>query len=204
MIAIIDRWAAASNGKQEKICFSDTRCGVSWPTSEYPGYYCVLGLLHWGMPGEKGSLRLLGEGERELLGDLIEALIREAEGLRFSKIYADGQSAEGRGMWFSAEKMIRGRRDRQQLRLRQASFAGDFDLGVDLVRTWGQNGALVIPEGSILHRYMLNPIPEGIQEGVIRSLYPVNALRYVARSFENDPFRQRQESSPPLPPGAWT
>jgi len=74
------------DGKPEKVSFSCIRCGVSWPIAEYPGYFCVLGLLDGVKPGDPGSLLFLREGEKGLLEELIEAVINDAKDLRFSDI----------------------------------------------------------------------------------------------------------------------
>src|SRR3974390_102797 len=95
------------DGTQKEICFSCIRCGGSWPIDEYPGYYCVLGLLNGAKVGEPGSLLFLREGENELLGDQTEALIQMAGDLRLSEIFTDAQSPEWAGMSASALKMIR-------------------------------------------------------------------------------------------------
>jgi hypothetical protein len=182
------------DGKQKEICFSCIRCGISWPISDYPGYYCILGLLNEAKPGESGSLLFLREGENDLLGDLTEGVIQEARGLRFSEIFTDRVSPEWQGMSVSFINSIRKNYNLQYLRLRHIPFADDFHLGRDLIRKWGKNGALKIPEDSILYQHMINPSPERIPESTKHSLYPINALRYVAMAFEKIPFRSHQES----------
>jgi len=185
------------DGKPEKISFSCIRCGVSWPIFEYPGYFCVLGLLTGAKPGDPDSLLLLREGEKELLGDLTEALINEARDLRFSEIFTDRMKPEFQGMGISFIKSIHKISNLRDLRLRHAPFADDFHLGRDLIRNWGKNGALKIPEDSFLYKNMINPAPEK-PEAKGFQLYPINALRYVAMAFEKTPpFRQQENDLSP-------
>jgi len=192
------------DGKQERISFSLIRCGVSWPIAEYPGYYCVLGLLYGAKAGEPGALLLLREGEKELLGELTEAIINEARDLRFSEIFTDRMRPEFQGMGISFIKSIRKIGNLRDLRLRHAPFAEDFHLGRDLIRKWGKDGALKIPEDSILYKSMINPAPERIPEAKGFHLYPINALRYVALSFGKVPTLRQQESDPPPFHLCWT
>ena len=192
------------DGKQKKSCFSCIRCGISFPISDYPGYYCILGLLDGAKVGEPGSFLFLAEGEYDLLVDLTEAVIHQARDLLFSEIFTDGESPEWKGMSVSFINSIRKINNRQNLRLRGVPFADDFHLGRDLIRKWGKNGALKIPEDSILHQHLVNPIPEGIPESTKHSLYPINALRYVAMAFEKIPFRRHQESGPKVSNLGWT
>ena len=192
------------DGKQKEIFFSGIRCGISFPISDYPGYYCILGLLNGAKPGEPGSLLFLREGENDLLGDLTEAVIHEARVLRFSEIFTDRVSPEWQGMSVSFINSIRKNNNPQYLRLRHVPFADDFHLGRDLIRKWGKNGALKIPEDSILYQHMVNPSPERIPESTKHSLYPINALRYVAMAFEKIPFRRHQESRSNVSNLGWT
>lgn len=192
------------DGKQEKISFGLIRCGVSWPIGEYPGYYCVLGLLYGAKAGESGALLLIREGEKELLGELTETIINEARDLRFSEIFTDRLRPEFQGMGISFIKSIRNIGNLRDLRLRHAPFAEDFQLGRDLIRKWGKDGALKIPEDSILYKSMINPAPETVSGGKGFHLYPINALRYVALSFEKIPPLRQQESDPPPSRLSWT
>ena len=197
------------DGKQKEICFSCIRCGVSWKIAGYSGYYCVLGLLNGAKVGDPGSLLFLREGEKDLLEDLTKAMINEAEVLRFSEIFTDGESPEWHGMNISAGKLIhennnRKNSNRQYLRLLPAPFAKDFHLGRDLIRTWGRNGALKIPKDSILYEQIIKPDDEKSTEGPKHELYRVNALRYVAMAFEKSPVRKPQESKPGPPREGWT
>ena len=190
------------DGKQKKSCFSCIRCGISFPISDYPGYYCILGLLDGAKVGEPGSFLFLAEGEYDLLVDLTEAVIHQARDLLFSEIFTDGKSPEWKGMSVSFINSIRKINNRQNLRLRGVPFAGDFPLGRQLIRGWGKNGALKIPEDSILHQQ--NTGLERIPEGPKHELYRVNALLYVAMAFEKIPFRRHQESGPKVSNLGWT
>ena len=192
------------DGKQKEICFSCIRCGVSWKIAGYSGYYCVLGLLYGAKAGEPGALLLLREGEKELLGELTEAIINEARDLRFSEIFTDRMRPEFQGMGISFIKSIRKIGNLRDLRLRHAPFAEDFHLGRDLIRKWGKDGALKIPEDSILYKSMINPAPERVPEAKGFHLYPINALRYVALSFGKVPTLRQQESDPPPFHLCWT
>ncbi len=189
--------------KIREICFSCIRCGVSWPIAGYPGYYCIFGLSNGAKAGEPGSLLLLGEGERELLAELIDAVIEEARCSGFSEIFTDVLSPEWHGMNASAGKMLRENGKRLHLLLRHAPFADDFHLGRDLIRKWGKNGALKIPEDSNLYKHMINPSSERIPEGKKYSFYSINALRYVVMAFEKIPFRRHKESVPHVSYASW-
>ena len=187
----------SEDGKIAEICFSCIRGGITWPILDYPGYYCVFGLLNGAKPGDPSSLLFLREGEKSLLEELTEAVINDAKDLRFSDIFTDQMKPEFQGMGNSFIKSIRKIRNLRDLRLRHVPFAEDFHLGRDLIRRWGKNGALKIPEDSILYKSMVNPAPEKNLPGEDPSLYPVNALRYVALAFEKiRPFGKQLGDAP--------
>ena len=107
-------------------------------------------------------------------------------------------------MGVSFKKSIRKIRNLRDLRLRHVPFAEDFHLGRDLIRRWGKNGALKIPEDSILYKSMINPAPEKYLASEEPSLYPINALRYVALAFEKIKPFGKHESDDPRSISGWT
>ena len=81
-------------GKQREISFDRIRCGISWPLGNYPGYFCVVGLLSGAKPGQMDSLIFLMEGEEEVADDLLRKVINAAKDLRFSEFFTDCRKPE--------------------------------------------------------------------------------------------------------------
>lgn len=181
-------------GKQREIAFSRIRCGISWPLGNWPGYFCMVGLLNAAQIGAPGSLLFLKETEEELAEELLNQLMNTAKDLRVSEIFTDRRKPEWMGFGSAMAKQMRslGLRD---IRLQHVAFAENFTFGRDLIRKWGKSGALKIPEDSIIYAQLMGKEPPVFGENQQDQFYAVNALRYVATSFTQVPIR-REEAQP--------
>jgi len=78
--------------------------------------------------------------------------------------------------------------------------------GVSLIKQWKKEGALVIPEGTILHNQLREMKSEDLKSNPEDSFCAINGLRYVIGAFETYPIysSERREPSPPADFEAWT
>jgi hypothetical protein len=180
-------------GKQRELLFSGIRCGISWPTDNCPGYFCVLGLLNAAKPGDPGSFLFLMEGEEEVGDVLAEKCINVAKDLHFFEFFTDRRKSEWMGFGANMDRVLRSHLG--GLKLSHVLFAENFTLGRDLIKRWGKNGALKIPDDSIVHAQLVGKEPQNITGPQENQLYAINALRYVALAFDKIPIRKERDTS---------
>lgn len=179
--------------KQREVLFSGIRCGISWPTDNFPGYFCVLGLLNAAKPGDPGSFLFLMEGEEEVGSALVEKCINVAKDLRFSEFFTDCRKPGWMGFIDDMNRALRPHRG--YMRLSHVMLAENFSYGRDLIKKWGRNGALKIPDDSVVHAQLVGKEPQNITGPQEDQFYAINALRYVALAFDKIAIRKERDPS---------
>ena len=184
---IITHILDAGNSENETVRYSDVRTGLSWPTAESPGYYCILGEEYHednkyeGMKS-KGNLKLLSEHESPgiSLDELFAKLTDDTSLLRCSRIFTD-MSDEYDGYVESFREFVIGIKHSGYLH--PAPYADNFLLGVSWIQDWTKSGKLSIPEKTIVRSQLKHITKSDLADSPEVDFYAINALRYVVAAF---------------------
>ena len=161
------------------------RAGVSWPSPNSPGYYCILGLKDEPTLTEKKPLVLLAEGQSELMEKFFERLSITANRLFCNRIFANLE--HNKGFQDSLYKFVR-QRKLFGIRPWDSSEFEDFHHGTSLIKQYKRHNALIISENTILLRQIQSMTPDDVREKFEERFYAVAALCRVLGSFEAWPW----------------
>jgi hypothetical protein len=173
----------------EKIIrYADIRAGLSWPTEEAPGYYCILGeryedFLRFEGIERRGELRLLAEYQYEgvSLSDLFARLTDDLAMLECQSIYTDTEEpflGHVETFW-----EFRSKTGAKMGNLTQAPYAANWLLGVSWIQDWIRSRLLSIPETSAAYSQLKSIAKSDLAESPENRFFAVNALRYVVGAF---------------------
>jgi hypothetical protein len=182
---LIFQYSKEPGSMQRVDTYLTTRAGISWPSPNSPGYYCILGLKDESTLTEKRPLVLLAEGEDELMEKFFERLSVTANRLFCNRIFANLE--HNKGFEDSLFKFVR-QRKLEGIRPWDSSEFEDFDHGVSLIRQYKRNNALIISEKSILLTQIQSMTPDDLSEKFESRFYAVAALCRVLGSFEAYPW----------------
>jgi len=162
-----------------------TRAGISWPTPQSPGYYCILGLKDEPTLTEKNPLVLLAEGQDELMEKFFERLSITANRLFCNRIFANLE--QNKGFEDSLYKFVR-QRKLEGIRPWDSSEFEDFHHGTSLIKQYKRHNALIISGNTVLLKQIQSMEPDDVREKFEARFYAVAALCRVLGSFEAWPW----------------
>jgi len=175
-------------GKPPRIdTYLTMRGGISWPSANSSGYYCIFGLKKEPTLTDKKPLVLLAEGQHHPLEKFFERLTLNANRLYCKRLFANVEN--NKGFEESLLKFVRERKI-DNIRPWDSSQFEDLQHGVALVSQYKTDGALEIPENTTLGEQVRNMTPEDLREKPEERFYAVMALIRVLGSFEHYPWRK--------------
>jgi hypothetical protein len=176
-------------GKPHRVdSYFQTRAGLSWPTANSPGYFCIFGLENNpALTTDERPLVLLAENESHLLGKFFERLTINAKRLFCEWLFANME--DNQGFVNSFRKFIRERKI-NGLRLRDSAEFEDFEHNIALIRQRRIDGVLSIPKDTILGKQIRSMTPDDLKDKPEERFYAVMALSRVLGSFEAFPWKK--------------
>ena len=185
--------------------YKGVRCGLSWPTPVSPGYFCLVGQMSSSNSTGRFPLRLLKEGQDQILGPLFQKMGDDLGIFSGREVYSD-LSERFRSYVTAFAIYLRTERGGQSIRLKAAPFYQSFTHGVSLIKEWMKDEGLVIPKDTTVYTQLREIKTEDLKGNPEDVFYAINGLRYVIGAFETS------LSSPPVRrpvptevlPGAWT
>lgn len=166
--------------------FLTVRIGISWPTSETPGYFCAMALEDKTNLSGKKPLKLLAEREHPLMQKFFERLVINAKKLHCERLFANLEHNER--FENSLREFVRERKF-EGIRLFDSHEFEDFQYSEALIHQWKKDGALYIPDGTILKRQIQSMKIDDLKD-IEKKFYAVAALCRVLASFEFYPWRK--------------
>jgi len=161
------------------------RCGIVWPTSEAPGYFCTIGRRPDYNDQHKKPLVLLTEGEYELPKDLIQAISGQVTVMKCKAFYTD---VNERTVVFIDDLETYLSRFHPGSTTIDAPYLRDWIMGVLSVQQWMHDKSLEFIENSLMLKQIKGMVhPDDKDEANRGRLYAVDALRTVLGSFELQP-----------------
>jgi len=157
------------------------RGGISWPSANSPGYYCIFGLKKESNLNDKKPLVYIVEGEHHPMEKFFEELTIDAK--HCDKLFANN---ENKGFEDSLRKFVRERKI-DNISLLDSSKFEDFQHGAALISQLKTDHALRIPENTILGKQVTTMTPEDLRDKPEERFYAVMALIRVLESFEHYP-----------------
>jgi hypothetical protein len=188
---IITHAIAGDGSSREEHQYVTIRGGLGWPSKGAPGYYVILGQIHGGISRfatgkhQKKPLRFLAEFESSNLGEFFRRLVEDTALFLCQSYYTD-KSELWRGYEESLSSYCRGNQIAVIPSLDGAVFVENFQYGANLIKEWLMDGALLIPQTSILYSQLFEG---GIKESdfgdvnIAVQFYAINALRYAVTAF---------------------
>jgi len=185
--------------------YRGVRCGLSWPTPVSPGYYCLVGQISTSNSMGKYPLRVLREGEDQILGPLFQKMGDDLGIFSGREVYSD-LSERFRSYVTAIAHYLKSERGAQGIRLKFAPFYQSFTHGVSLIKEWIKDEGLTIPKGTTVYTQLREIKTEDLKGNPEDVFYAINGLRYVIGAFEtslSSPTIRRPVPTEVLP-GAWT
>ena len=185
--------------------YRGVRCGLSWPTPVSPGYYCLVGQYSNSNSLGKYPLRLLKEGQDQILGSLFQKMGDDLGIFSGREIYSD-LSERFRSYMIAFAHYLKSERGSQGIRLKFAPFYQSFIHGVSLIKEWVKDEVLAIPKGTTVHTQLREIKTDDLKGNPEDVFYAINGLRYVIGAFETSlPSPSIRRPAPTdILPGAWT
>ena len=195
------------DGELTKEHFRGVRCGLTWPTTATPGFYCLVGQFSRSLPNGRYPLRILKEGHEHVLNVLFRNLFDDLGQFGAYEIFGDLTSKYQSYILDFNQHYVS--RKLQDVKLTPAPFYQSFSHGVYVIRSWIKDEALHIPSGTISRDQLKMIKEEDLKGDVEDRFFGINALRFVVSAYEVSPVypsppARRTTSSKVLPPGAWT
>ncbi len=181
------------------------RCGLSWPTPVSPGYYCLVGQYSKSDSFGKYPLRLLKEGQDQILRQLFQKMGDDLGIFYGREIYSD-LSERFRSYVIAFAHYLKNERGSQGIRLKSAPFYQSFTHGVSLIKEWVKDKGLKIPQESTIYTQLREIKSDDLKGNPEDIFHAINGLRYVIGAFETSlpsPSIRRPVQTGILP-GAWT
>ncbi len=185
--------------------YRGVRVGLSWPTPVSPGYYCLVGQYLKSDSFGKYPLRLLKEGQDQILGPLFQRMVDDLGIFSGREIYSD-LSERFRSYVTAFALYLKSERGTQSIRLKLAPFYQSFTHGVSLIKEWVKDQGLTIPKETIVYTQLREIKSDDLKGNPEDIFYAINGLRYVIGAFEtslaSSPIRRSVSTG--ILPGAWT
>lgn len=162
------------------------RGGLLWPAEESPGYLCILGQRPKYNKARRKPLVLLAEHQVDLPKQMIEAIAEEVRRLLCRSFYVDYNERNLNYQDTLEQYLKRFNYGKVDV---SPPYLKDWITGCLSIDQWGTDGALKIPEGSILREQIENHTFEDRKESRRGPFYAMDALRCVLGSFEQEPAR---------------
>ncbi|MFB3886323.1 MAG: hypothetical protein ACE144_13955 [Thermodesulfobacteriota bacterium] len=192
--------------KKENLSLRGVRVGLSWPASNAPGFFVLVGQSAKKDITGQHPLHLLKEGQEQIPSALYERLADEMGAFFAEGIYTD-MSERFQGYLLDFSTFRRQERQRQRLFLKRAPFYQDFSHGLRTIQGWVKKKGIHVPKGSVTYEQLKTITSEDLRQNPEERFFAINALRYVVGAFEvsniiPQPLREREISSPSV--GAYT
>jgi len=187
-------------GEKKVFHLDRTVGGVSWPTADSPGYYCILGRdpgLHEKI---KKRLILLSEDEAKLPNELYKKIAGAAQKLLCRQFYAD-LNEQSRDFYSAfSEYMVKG--DLRQISIDKPILT-NWNTSILTMQQWKKDDALEISE-SILRTQLGKMGPEDRKDARKPFLHAVDGLRCALGEFvQSNSFTVRVPTDIPPDPYYW-
>jgi len=174
------------------------RGGITWPSINAPGYYCIFGLKDEPTLTDKYPLELLAEGDAQLPEKFAEKVVLSAKRLHCEKLFVDLRD-ENKGHEDSLYNFVR-KHKIEGIRLSDSSEFDDPERGSLLIKQWHHDKALVIKEGTILSEQLKKMERDSLKD---ERFYAVMALIRVLASFEFYPWHKPSRRAPSIGFSSW-
>lgn len=163
------------------------RCGLSWPTSESPAYYCILAeeyVKDYGNGKRRGKLVLLAEYDHEALNidSFFQRMTDDLSLFNCSSICTnldDYPDYAQLFMEYTNDNKVNGD-------LCHAPYADNFTLGIGLITDWGKSGLIELSPEAVASQQINSIARQHLADAPDRDFYAVNALRYVIGYFQKN------------------
>ena len=166
-------------GKLQRVdTYSITCAGLSWPSGNSQGYYCIFGLKKESTTRGKKPLVLLAEGQHHPMEKFFEKLTFYANRLYCERLFANNENEKFED---SLRKFVR---ERKIDNIRLFDSSEDFQHGTTLISQRKTDHALEIPENTILREQVRIMTPEDLKDKPEERFYAVMALCRVLSFFE--------------------
>jgi hypothetical protein len=176
------------DGARQVFHCRDIRGAMVWPTLTSPAYFCIFAQQTDLNVQGKLPLVLLSEGEGALPHKFFSELIEQARQFWCRQFYVDFQK-ENREVINLFNDMCRYSRV-NSIELKRAAFGSNFTFGLGLARQWAADGALEIPDGSIMRGQLSAISAEDLtQQGIEERFYALSGLFYIVGSVEKSPWQ---------------
>jgi hypothetical protein len=177
-------------GKPPKIeTYLTVRGGISWPSIDSPGYFCLLGMKDEHTLTERKPLELLTEGKASLIDKFSEKLSLSATRWCCDPLIAD--CSEGnKGFQDSLDRFVRDRKVKDIRLWDSSEFSMSIKYSVGLIRQWREDNALCIPKGTILNEQLTTVTTNTPERELEKMYFAIMALCRVLASFEVYPWRK--------------
>jgi hypothetical protein len=162
--------------------------GISWPSINSPGYYCIFGRKSCVNANLKKPLHFLAEREGALTRDLCEGLQRDIREFFCFRLYVNVDEGSY-GHYNEFIRLMEPLMDRVEL---LSADISDWNLGILQIQRYTRDDALQqIPKDSILYNQLGRITKSDDQERERAKFYAVSALINVIGSFDVQPFLGR-------------
>jgi hypothetical protein len=176
------------DGARQVFHCRDIRGSMVWPTLTSPAYFCIFAQQNDLNVHGKLPLVLLSEGQDTLPHKFFQEMIAKAKQYRCRQFYVDFQK-ENREVINLFNDICRYSRV-TFIALKRAPFGSNFSLGLGLTRQWAADGALEIPDGSIMRSQLSAISAEDLtQQGIEERFYALRTLFYIIGSVEKSPWQ---------------
>jgi hypothetical protein len=174
------------NGVKTVYHCRDIRGGMVWPTLNAPAYFCIFAQQTELNVKGRLPLVLLAEGENTLPHTFFRDLIAKGKEYCCRHFYVDF-TKENRELTVLFNDICRYNRVKY-IELIRAPYTKNFSFGLGLAQEWAADGALEVPDGTILRGQMSEISAEHLDASVEERFYAINALRYIIASVERSPW----------------
>ena len=153
--------------------------GLSWPTPNSTGYYCIFGELPGTKPRYK-RLVFLAEAEADLPNELYESLCKDAKKLLCWNFFTD-LSEPSRDFYQIFRRYVE-RQDLSRIKLQQAFLS--YHPGLCAIQEWAKDDALVIDKHTVLGSQLSKMTKLDQAESEKEKFYAASALSHIMGEFE--------------------
>jgi len=190
-----------SNGPPKLHIYLNRRCGLTWPTANNPGYYCLMGLLDEPTLSSIRPLRLINEGEFTDTARLWDRVTKVCKLMHCEWILADLRD-EFYGLQLEFTNYVRRRRV-EGLRLRDVSDISTFEMARPLIARRADTDTLAIPKHTILRKQLGMITPDDLRQVDYQQpeerFYAVHALNHVVTSYHMYPWHKPKKPQWQMP-----
>jgi hypothetical protein len=192
--------------KEERI-FLGSRCGISWPVGNVPGYFLILAQEAKRTITGECYLWVVSEFKAETLMGLFQKMFDQMGIFGAFEIFADNSPRFSTFMQ-ALDNFKRSERALQDVIIKPAPFYESFLHGFDNIKKWLKViKGLTIPKQFAIHSQLREIREDDLKGEPENKWFAINALRHVLCAFETSPLPESTKNrvtEEGIPPEAWT